>query len=193
MNVALRELGSAFPSVDLALLATDLAHGLRDPAEVWHDQGIVSKEDAKRIIAQPIFQKIYQDAKAAWATPGNTRERIRLKALMSLEYGLIDLHAAVVNPAHPLNHRVQAAAFIGKLAGLDAEAAAGGGGGAGVTVNIDLSGSSGEAGIRVYRGGQVVDATPVEAVDDAEEEDDNFDASLIAADSARRSALGDDE
>lgn len=161
-------MGSAYPALDLSSLVADLARGLRDPADIWHEHGITCKVDAKAVASTPLFRRLLADARQQWKDPGNTRERVRVRALMALEESLLDLYGAVVDGRQPLNHRVQAAQFIGKLAGLDAEAAGAAGGG-GVVVNIDL-GKAADGHIDM-RHGAVIDAEATEVLDTSPQTD----------------------
>lgn len=165
----LRDLGSAFPDVDLASLVSDLARGLRPPNEIWNEHGITSRDAAAAIMSSPRFRSMFAEARSEWEAPSNARARVKAKAMMSLEASLLEYHAAMIDRTQPLNHRVQAGNFVAKLAGLDAEVAAGGGGAGGVVVNIDLSGGSHD-GVHFSRGAaSTVDGEATEVEDEPDE------------------------
>lgn len=132
--------------LDLARLVNDLACGLRAPADVWREHGIIDREVAASILSLDVVQEMLKEARSAWHSAGNAKTRVKVRSAMAVEHLLLPLVLAAKNPAYPLNHRTDAVKFLAKLGGFEVDGAgagAGGGRGAGdgvqVTISIDLT------------------------------------------------------
>jgi hypothetical protein len=130
--------------LDLGRLVNDLACGLRPPAEVWREHGIVDREVAQRILSLDVVQEMLKEARAAWHAAGNAKARVKVRSAMAVEHLLLPLVAAAQNPAYPLNHRTDTVKFLAKLGGFEVDGPSGGGGKGGgdgvqVTISIDLT------------------------------------------------------
>jgi hypothetical protein len=131
--------------LDLERLVNDLACGLRPPAEVWREHGIIDREVAQGILSLDVVQEMLKEARSAWHSAGNVKTRVKVRSAMAVEHLLLPLVAAAQNPAYPLNHRTDAVKFLAKLGGFEVDGASGvggkGGGGDGVqvTISIDLT------------------------------------------------------
>lgn len=138
--------------LDLARLVNDLACGLRAPADVWREHGIVDREVAASILSLDVVQEMLKEARAAWHSAGNAKTRVKVRSAMAVEHLLLPLVQAAKNPAYPLNHRTDAVKFLAKLGGFEVDGASGGFGGKGsgegvqVTISIDLTDPSGRGG-----------------------------------------------
>jgi hypothetical protein len=130
--------------LDLERLVNDLACGLRPPAEVWREHGIVDREVAQRILSLDVVQEMLKEARAAWHSAGNAKSRVKMRSALAVENLLLPLVLAAKNPAYPLNHRTDTVKFLAKLGGFEVDGASGGGGKGGgdgvqVTISIDLT------------------------------------------------------
>lgn len=159
-------LESAYPALRLASLVGELAAGLRPPAAVWADNGIVARADAEMISSLPVFRQMLAEARHAWGSRDSLGLRVKAKAGALVEDSLPFLHAAVISPVQPLSQRVSAFSALAKMAGVDQppETRVGGGGGGGgaggvaISISMDLGGGN-VVGVKVGGGGgEVVDA-----------------------------------
>lgn len=161
-------------NIDLASLAEQLACNLRPAVDVWNDHGVTDRRRATQLLRSPMFRQYYREARERWHNPSNARSRVQSKSLLMIETALPGIYQDVTNAAIPLQHRVKTWEFVGRLAGLDAEAAAAGG--EGISIRIDLSGQDGKGGVTV------VNSEPDRAdaaAEDAEEADTDAFAVLV--------------
>lgn len=138
--------------LDLGRLVNDLACGLRPPADVWREHGIIDREVAARVLSLDVVQEMLKEARAAWHSAGNAKTRVKVRSAMAVEHLLLPLVQAAKNPAYPLNHRTDAVKFLAKLGGFEVDGGSGGFGGKGggdgvqVTISIDLTDPAGRNG-----------------------------------------------
>jgi hypothetical protein len=139
-----------WPSLNVELLAEELAARLRPVADIWSDHGIILRADAEAVMGIPWVRQSLDEARARWEASGNAAERIKARARLSVEKSLAGLHGAINNPVLPLNHRTEALKLVARLGDVDgggkAGAGAGGAVGMGVQIVIDLSAAGGAAG-----------------------------------------------
>jgi hypothetical protein len=160
-SVANAPLEAAYPALRLASLVGELAAGLRNPADVWRDNGVTTRADAEMISALPVFRQMLVEARQAWGSRESLSLRVKAKAGALVEDSLPFLHASVISPVQPLSQRVAAFTALAKMAGVEQppETRAGGlgggaAGGVAISISMDLGGGN-VVGVQV--GGEVVD------------------------------------
>lgn len=87
----------------------------------------------------PRFQAYLTSEAEAWMSATNTAERVKLKAGMVMEEFILKAHAELHDARQGLNHRVELAKLVAKLAGVDGtrQALPGeGGGGFKLVINL---------------------------------------------------------
>lgn len=170
--------------LDLDALVNDLACGLRPPADVWRDHGIMDRELAEGILSLDLVQQKLLEARAVWHSAGNAQARVKARSAMAVEHLLLPLVTAAKSPAYPLNHRTDAVRFLAKLGGFDVEGREGGksagGSGVSVTISIDLTNAKGGGHKEVVTVGGSVDHS--NTIDDAEEVGEGYDDDAEAVD-----------
>lgn len=167
----LAPLESAYPALRLAALVEELAAGIRKPALVWREHGIVSRADAEAISALPLFRQMLAEARHNWQSRSSLSLRVKAKAGALVEDSLPFLHAAVISPVQPLSQRVAAFSAMAKMAGVDQPpetrgagfgGGIGGAGGVAISISMDLGGGN-VVGVKV---GETVDAVGDDDDDD---------------------------
>lgn len=136
-----------WPKLNADLLAEELAARLRPAADIWLEHGVTTRADAEEILAVPMVMQMIEEAKARWLSAGNSEERIKLRARMSVEKSITGMHRSVNNPLLPLNHRTEALKLLARLGAVDNSGGmngGSGGGGVGVQIVIDLSRGGGD-------------------------------------------------
>ena len=73
-----------------AQLAYELAANLMPASEVFKRFGI-NKGQAKLLLANPQFKTLYAEAKVIWNSSDSAKERLRAKATLMVEDGLLEL------------------------------------------------------------------------------------------------------
>jgi hypothetical protein len=118
-------------------LARELAMDIQSHEEILKAFGL-DADEFERIKDDPHFKQVLEAFMVEWSSAANTEKRVKFKAQASIEAALLDLHKAMVDPANGLNHRVAAAQFISKLAGLgqDERQATQTGSGFSITINM---------------------------------------------------------
>lgn len=79
----------------------------------------------------PRFQSYLVSEAEAWNAATNTAERVKLKAAMVMEEFMLKAHGELHDARQGLNHRVELAKLVAKIAGVDGSRAGSGGPGEG--------------------------------------------------------------
>jgi len=100
-------------------LARDVAMDIADLDTILATHKVTLEQfNALRIT--PRFIGYLEEAVATWNGVGNTKERIKAKALAMVEEALPEMYAALVSPFQQLNHRVALLQQVTRLAGVGA-------------------------------------------------------------------------
>lgn len=148
---------AAYPSLRVDSLVSELAAGLRAPAQVWADHGVVRRDDAALIMAVPMVRQLYDEARLRWLSREEMPVRVKEKAMALVEDALPSMHAGVLNALNPLSQRVAAFVALAKVGGVEQPpearmggagmggmgGAGGGGGGVAISITMDLGGGAG--------------------------------------------------
>jgi hypothetical protein len=140
MNLPLK-LGENALDGHAASLARELAQGIRDPLAILAEYGFSGTDDPAWLALSGTteFQRLLDSLTREWNAADSTKQRVRVKALASVETGLIDLHAMMTSERVDPKVRVDAFKVMKGIAGLDAPAGVGGmagEGGGGVSIKI---------------------------------------------------------
>jgi hypothetical protein len=100
-----------------ASLALEVAHDLREVSDILSAHGITEAE-FELIRKSPQFVEMVNTLRAEWASLKSTQQRIRAKAQLALEEGIIQLHSMLVSPQMNPVARVAAAKELKELAGM---------------------------------------------------------------------------
>jgi hypothetical protein len=88
------------------------------------------------IQANPQFQSTLQDMITEWNTAGNTKTRVRIKAATGFEAVMEPILADCIDPAIPLNQRIEGLKLLARIGELVDAPEIGTGGGDRVMINI---------------------------------------------------------
>lgn len=116
-------------------IAREIAMGMRELPDILKAHAIMPDE-FERMRADPRFDDLLKELIREWNGAKNTEARIKMKAGVSLEESLMNFHQSMNNANEPLNHRVEVAKFLAKVAGIGEQAQGPTGGGFSVTINI---------------------------------------------------------
>lgn len=124
----------------LRLVARNLAQGLYELPRILTMCDITFREFNK-FKAHPTFQAYYTQEKEAWEKASNHAERTKLKAGIAIEEWIPEAYSELKDRKQGLNHRVELAKLMAKLAGFDntGGAVVSGGGGGGFSLQINIS------------------------------------------------------
>lgn len=75
----------------LALIAMEMAQNLREPEDILETYGMTKEEFAKAG-RTPLFKSMFREQRIAWTSPGNTSERTKHQAQMSIEHLMPKMH-----------------------------------------------------------------------------------------------------
>ena len=64
------------------------------------------------------FKTLYEDAVVAWGAATNAQERLKLKSAVALEDFVTELYGRLHDRAEPLNHKVEGAKLLARIAGV---------------------------------------------------------------------------
>lgn len=109
-----------------AALAADLAAELYDQETVFANHGI-SLAEGEFLLSQPWFKTMVDTAKRDWEGIGNVKDRIRIKAQITLEEALPTIYALIADHNTPGAARVAAFKELKEVAGMGARESDGGG------------------------------------------------------------------
>jgi hypothetical protein len=100
-------------------------------------------EQFQRIEKTPRFQMLLREALTNWHSTGNTQERTKSKAALSVEDLLPTMHATVVDKSQPLAARVELFKALMKAGGVGEKSGTGAGdSGERFSVTINLGGDN---------------------------------------------------
>ena len=119
------------------IVAYEIASGLYDLEDILarHDWTV---DEFKRIGASEPFRHMVQEAKAEWSTV-DSQERIRLKAKVASEEGMLTVYGMINDDNIPPVVRLDAYKTLTRMAGVDAIAKAAEGEGSGGKFQIVLN------------------------------------------------------
>lgn len=100
-----------------ASLAADLAAGIYSQQEIFDHHGI-DVVQASVLLKSDWFQKMVEDARKEWASIDNAKERIRVKARLSLEEGIIEMFNIIRDKNVPAAARVGAFKELKEIGGV---------------------------------------------------------------------------
>ena len=118
-------------------LARELAMDIQDTDQILKAYG-VEPEEFERLKNDPFFAATVDQMLAEWNSATNAEKRVKFKSAAAIENALLQIHASVVDERQPLNHRVLAAQFLAKLAGLGVEEKTAGPSGPGFSITINM-------------------------------------------------------
>jgi len=95
-------------------LAIELAANLQEPKEILARYNI-TKKDFKVLATTAQFKKQFADAKIAWGSASNTKERISLKAAMMSEAALLTMNQLLHDSSTPPSNRIDLHKHISTL------------------------------------------------------------------------------
>lgn len=134
----------SLPPTDLDTLmlkvARAIAVDLHPLPEIMKVYGI-DQQTLNRWNTHPRFQAYLKAEAEAWMAATNTTERVKLKAGMVMEEFILKAHSELHDARQGLNHRVELAKLVAKVAGVDGTRAGSGasgegGGGFKLVINI---------------------------------------------------------
>lgn len=101
----------------LASLARETAMDIKELETILRQFGLSSDQYA--VIQQmPLYQQILQAEQQQWQSTKNTPDRIKLEAAALFEEAMPKLYARIINPMENLNHAIEGAKLIAKVAGV---------------------------------------------------------------------------
>jgi hypothetical protein len=103
-----------------AALAADLAAGIYDHATIFTNHGM-SPEAGAELLLQPWFASMVEQARRDWESIDNVRDRIRIKAQITLEEALPTLYTLITDKSNPAAARVAAFKEVKEVAGMSAK------------------------------------------------------------------------
>lgn len=121
-------------------LAMEVATDMRETADILKSFSLTQKDYAA-ISKNPYFQRVLATAKREWESVNSTEDRLKLKARLALELGMITLGSRMADDKEPLNAAVEAGKLFAKLAGVGEERPTGAPGEK-FTININLGADS---------------------------------------------------
>jgi hypothetical protein len=103
-----------------AALAADLAAEIYPQDVTFVNHGL-SIEQGMELLQQPWFAAMVEQARRDWASVDNVRDRIRIKAQITLEESLPTLYTLITDRNNPAAARVAAFKEIKEVAGMSAK------------------------------------------------------------------------
>lgn len=73
------------------MIAMEMAQNLREPSDILETYGM-TKEEFAVVGRSPRFRNLYREHRIAWTSDGNTTERTKFRAQMSIEESLPRMH-----------------------------------------------------------------------------------------------------
>lgn len=99
------------------MLARDLAMQLGTGEDLAKHWGLTPAEYAT-LVQMPVFTEMVRRATEELASPDGLAEKIRRKAAMAVESGMVDVVSIMVNPQASASLRLEAFSELKELAGL---------------------------------------------------------------------------
>lgn len=126
-----------------AALAAELATKLLPLAEILKRYGL-TKDELKNKLADPQFKHMVTEFRREWHSPLSSRDRVKAKAALAVEDGLLELHRVFYDPDTNASVRLDAYKQLVQLADMQPKKEESGstGGGFSVTINIPQANAS---------------------------------------------------
>jgi len=99
-------------------VARDFAMDLYELPVILASRGI-SNAEWQKMSVHPRFLQYLRSEKEAWNAASNTAERTKLKASTIMENWMLTAAKELESKGNPLNHKVELAKVIAKIAGMD--------------------------------------------------------------------------
>lgn len=125
------------PLVNLAALARELATDIL-PIHQIMERNKITPEVWERVERDPNFQRMLHDYINEWNAAGNSRTRIKAKALSAIEMTMESIALGVLDISNPLTQRVDAIRQLARLGELEGKQELGGGGSDRVNITINI-------------------------------------------------------
>lgn len=122
-------------------LAMELIANLRPREDIAHAYGYSVTELAAKIKKDKGFRTIINEARRIWESDDNAKARVRAKAALLIEDGLLDIYSILTDPTVTPNVRVSSFESLAKVADVSTPTKEGGGGGFRVVINLPEKGS----------------------------------------------------
>jgi hypothetical protein len=122
----------------MVAIARDLAMDMHELDQILVRHGMTMPEFTK-MRADPRFEMVLGECLREWNGAKNTEQRVKVKAAISLEESLLNMHQAMNDPKEPLNHRMEVAKFLAKVAGIGEATQQAAGPGFSITINMGES------------------------------------------------------
>lgn len=106
----------------LVALARELAMDIL-PLEVICNNLKIDPNQLQTILKLPRFQAMLSEQSTVWGSALNTAERVKVKALASLELWLEELHERLHDPKETLSSKIEGGKLLAKIAGAGVEKA----------------------------------------------------------------------
>ena len=126
-----------------AHLAAELACDIHELDDILK-RHLITREHLRALTEQREFQMMLEQYQRDWNSPMNAQERIKLKASLAAEDGLVDLYAIFKNADFAPNARLDAYKQITTLADAIPKRNEGEGGGSGFSITINVGKSTGD-------------------------------------------------
>jgi hypothetical protein len=114
-------MGALFDMTETKILALvkEIALDIKDIPDILQTTG-VTWEQYDAIKETDYFKRMLEEAISAWNSALNAQERLKLKAATALEDFVPELYGRLHDRAEPLNHKVEGAKLLARIAGVDA-------------------------------------------------------------------------
>lgn len=121
----------------MLVLAREIASDIHPIEDIIQRHGI-SREHFEKILRNPKFTRLLEDATTAWGDALNTGERIKVKSLSMLEDWLVSAYAMLHAEKHSLRDKVELAKLIGRLGGIGEKGIMDTSGGERISISINM-------------------------------------------------------
>jgi hypothetical protein len=139
----------------LLSLVREIALDIQEIPDILAQQGITWAQ-YEELQQTDRFKMLLEDAVVAWRSALNAQERLKLKAATILEDFVPELHGRLHDRGESLNHKIEGAKLLARIAGVDSTGGASGVAGEKFTVTINIGN---KAPIKI------VNEPPVEVID----------------------------
>jgi hypothetical protein len=118
-------------------LARDFARNIKPKEAILSERGLTA-EQYDQILNNPFYQRVLEAETETFQAAGNTPERIKYEAAVTLEEYLPELHLRMHDQSTPLNQAIEGAKLLAKLAGVGEEKVQEGGSKEKIIIQINL-------------------------------------------------------
>lgn len=119
-----------------ARLAAELIANLRPRKDIAAAYGYTEAQLVARVRSDKGFRSVLRNTKEVWESDSNARERVRQKAALLVEDGLLDIYGILTDTQVTPNVRVQSFETLAKVADVATPTKDGGGSGFKVVINL---------------------------------------------------------